>query len=43
VARIVRGQKLSLRERELVEVARSLGATSGRIMVLTFSRMLPTK
>ena len=32
VARIVRGQVLSLREREFVEAARSLGATDLRIM-----------
>jgi peptide/nickel transport system permease protein len=32
VARIVRGQVLSLREREFVEAARSLGATDRRIM-----------
>ncbi|MFF1817965.1 ABC transporter permease [Kribbella sp. NPDC058245] len=32
VARIVRGQVLSLREREFVEAARSLGASDGRIM-----------
>ncbi|MCI0690116.1 MAG: ABC transporter permease, partial [Sporichthyaceae bacterium] len=32
IARIVRGQVLSLREREFVEAARSLGASSGRIM-----------
>ena len=32
VARIVRGQVLSLREREFVEAARSLGASSTRIM-----------
>ncbi|EWT07931.1 ABC transporter permease [Intrasporangium chromatireducens Q5-1] len=32
VARIVRGQVLSLREREFVEAARSLGATNSRIM-----------
>lgn len=32
VARIVRGQVLSLREREFVEAARSLGASNGRIM-----------
>jgi peptide/nickel transport system permease protein len=32
VARIVRGQVLSLREREFVEAARSLGAGNGRIM-----------
>jgi ABC-type dipeptide/oligopeptide/nickel transport system permease subunit len=33
IARIVRGQTLSLREREFVEAARSLGASSARIMV----------
>lgn len=38
VARIVRGQVLSLREREFVEAARSLGATDGRIM---FTDILP--
>ncbi|GAA1590710.1 ABC transporter permease [Kribbella hippodromi] len=32
VARIVRGQVLSLREREFVEAARSLGASNSRIM-----------
>jgi ABC-type dipeptide/oligopeptide/nickel transport system permease subunit len=32
VARIVRGQVLSLREREFVEAARSLGASTNRIM-----------
>jgi peptide/nickel transport system permease protein len=32
VARIVRGQVISLREREFVEAARSLGATDRRIM-----------
>ena len=32
VARIVRGQVLSLREREFVEAARSLGASDSRIM-----------
>jgi ABC-type dipeptide/oligopeptide/nickel transport system permease subunit len=32
VARIVRGQVLSLREREFIEAARSLGAGDGRIM-----------
>ncbi len=32
VGRIVRGQVLSLREREFVEAARSLGASNGRIM-----------
>ncbi len=34
VARIVRGQVLSLREREFIEAARSLGAGSARIMVI---------
>lgn len=33
VARIVRGQTLSLREREFVEAARSLGASHGRLIV----------
>jgi ABC-type dipeptide/oligopeptide/nickel transport system permease subunit len=37
-ARIVRGQVLSLREREFVEAARSLGASSSRIM---FREILP--
>ncbi len=32
VARIVRGQVISLREREFVEAARSLGSSDGRIM-----------
>ncbi len=32
IGRIVRGQVLSLREKEFVEAARSLGASSGRIM-----------
>lgn len=32
IARVVRGQVLSLREREFVEAARSLGASSWRIM-----------
>jgi peptide/nickel transport system permease protein len=32
IARIVRGQVLSVREREYVEAARSLGASDGRIM-----------
>jgi ABC-type dipeptide/oligopeptide/nickel transport system permease subunit len=32
VARIVRGQVISLREREFVEAARSLGSGNGRIM-----------
>lgn len=34
VARIVRGQVLSLREREFIEAARSLGAPSARIMFI---------
>jgi len=34
VARIVRGQVLSLREREFVEAARSLGASNSRIMFI---------
>ena len=38
MARLVRGQVLSLREREFVEAARSLGARSGRIM---FRELLP--
>src|SRR5215208_351938 len=33
IARIVRGQVLSLREKEFVESARSLGASNGRIIV----------
>ena len=33
IARIVRGQVLSLREREFVEASRSLGARTGRIML----------
>jgi ABC-type dipeptide/oligopeptide/nickel transport system permease subunit len=33
IGRIVRGQTLSLREREFVESARSIGAGSGRILV----------
>ena len=33
IARIVRGQVLSLREKEFVEAARSLGAGNGRILV----------
>ena len=33
IARIVRGQVLSLREKEFVEAARSLGASNGRIIV----------
>jgi peptide/nickel transport system permease protein len=38
MARLVRGQVLSLREREFVEAARSLGARSSRIM---FRELLP--
>jgi ABC-type dipeptide/oligopeptide/nickel transport system permease subunit len=38
VARIIRGQVLSLREKEFVEAARSLGASNGRIM---FREILP--
>ena len=38
VARIVRGQVLSIREREYIEAARSLGAGPGRIM---FTDILP--
>jgi peptide/nickel transport system permease protein len=38
VARVVRGQALSLKEREFVEAARSLGAGDARIM---FSEILP--
>ena len=34
VARLVRGQVLSIREREYIEAARSLGASDGRIMVV---------
>ena len=33
VARLVRGQVLSIKEKEYVEAARSIGATSGRIML----------
>ena len=33
IARIIRGQVLSLREREFIEAARSLGARNGRIYV----------
>jgi oligopeptide transport system permease protein len=32
VARLVRGQVLSVKEKEFVEAARSIGATGGRIM-----------
>jgi peptide/nickel transport system permease protein len=38
IARIVRGQVLTLREREFIEAARSLGARTGRIM---FRELLP--
>jgi ABC-type dipeptide/oligopeptide/nickel transport system permease subunit len=38
IGRIVRGQTLSLREREFVEAARSMGAGSGRIL---FRELLP--
>jgi peptide/nickel transport system permease protein len=38
VARIIRGQVLSLREKEFVEASRSLGASNGRIM---FRDILP--
>ncbi len=38
IARIVRGQVLSLREREFVEASRSLGASGGRIL---FREILP--
>ena len=38
IARIVRGQVLSLREKEFVEAARSLGSTNRRIM---FRELLP--
>ena len=38
IARIVRGQVLSLREREFIEASRSLGARTGRIM---FRDLLP--
>jgi peptide/nickel transport system permease protein len=38
IARIVRGQVLSLREREFIEASRSLGAGTGRIM---FRELLP--
>jgi peptide/nickel transport system permease protein len=38
IGRIVRGQTLSLREREFVEASRSLGARSGRIL---FRELLP--
>ena len=38
IGRIVRGQTLSLREREFVDAARSLGATDGHIV---FKQLLP--
>jgi peptide/nickel transport system permease protein len=38
VARIIRGQVLSLREKEFVEASRSLGASNGRVM---FRDILP--
>jgi peptide/nickel transport system permease protein len=38
IARIVRGQTLSLREKEFIEAARSLGATNTRLM---FREILP--
>jgi peptide/nickel transport system permease protein len=38
IARIVRGETLSLREREFVEAARSVGASNGRII---FTEILP--
>jgi len=38
IARIVRGQVLSLREKEFIEAARSLGASNGRII---FRHLLP--
>lgn len=38
IARIIRGQVLSLREREFVEAAKSLGASNGRIF---FKELLP--
>jgi peptide/nickel transport system permease protein len=38
MARLVRGQVLSLREREFIEASRSLGARGGRIM---FRELLP--
>jgi peptide/nickel transport system permease protein len=34
VARVIRGQVLSIREKEYIEAARSLGASSGRIMFI---------
>lgn len=38
IGRIIRGQTLSLREREFVDAARSLGATDGHIL---FKQLLP--
>jgi peptide/nickel transport system permease protein len=38
IARIVRGQVLSLREKEFIEAARALGASNGRIV---FREVLP--
>ena len=38
IARIIRGQTLSLREKEFVEAARSLGASNRRII---FREILP--
>ena len=38
IARIIRGQTLSLREREFVDASRSLGASSSRIM---FREVMP--
>ncbi len=38
IGRIIRGQTLSLREREFVDAARSLGATNGHII---FKQLLP--
>lgn len=38
IARIIRGNVLSIREKEFIEAARSLGATNGRIM---FREILP--
>ena len=34
IARVVRGQTLSIKEKEYIEAARSIGASPGRIMVL---------
>jgi peptide/nickel transport system permease protein len=38
IARIIRGQVLSLREKEFVDASRSLGASNGRIL---FRELLP--